>query len=90
MSHGKQFTLYAHKLAPNPWSVFLCCFGEYALTMIYYRKVVCVLLELGLTYESIYLEFENNGTKIPEHIKYNPNGRVPTLIDHHAGDFVVW
>lgn len=54
------------------------------------RKVVCVLLELGLTYESVYLEFENNGTKIPEHIKYNPNGRVPTLIDHHAGDFVVW
>ncbi|KAF9815446.1 hypothetical protein IEO21_04617 [Rhodonia placenta] len=53
-------------------------------------KVAFVLKELGLTYESIYLDFQNNEHKAPEFTKYNPNGRIPALIDHHNNDFVVW
>ncbi|KAF9809796.1 hypothetical protein IEO21_07271 [Rhodonia placenta] len=53
-------------------------------------KVAFVLTELGLTYESIYLDFGKNEQKAAEYTKYNPNGRIPTLIDHKDNDFVVW
>ena len=49
-----------------------------------------VLEELGLTYEPIYLDFSKNEHKSPEYTKLNPNGRIPTLIDHKNGDFIVW
>jgi Glutathione S-transferase, N-terminal domain len=26
----------------------------------------------------------------PWYLKLNPNGRIPTLIDHDEGDFAVW
>ncbi|OBZ75586.1 Glutathione S-transferase 2 [Grifola frondosa] len=53
-------------------------------------KVVIVLEELGLAYESLYLDLHKGEQKDPEHTKYNPNGRIPTLIDHEHDDFVVW
>ncbi|PCH36184.1 glutathione S-transferase C-terminal-like protein [Wolfiporia cocos MD-104 SS10] len=53
-------------------------------------KAVFVLEELGLTYESKYLDFNKNEHKSPEHVALNPNGRIPTLIDHANNDFVVW
>ncbi|PCH41974.1 glutathione S-transferase C-terminal-like protein [Wolfiporia cocos MD-104 SS10] len=53
-------------------------------------KVAFVLTELGLTYESIYLDFNKGEHKAPEYTKYNPNGRIPTLIDHRNNDFTVW
>jgi len=67
-------TLYSHKRAPNGW------------------KVAIVLEELGLKYETKLLEFgaEEPGIKGPEHLKLNPNGRIPTIIDHDNGDFVLW
>ena len=49
-----------------------------------------VLEELGLTYEPIFLDPSKNELKTPPHIDYNPNGRIPTLIDHHNGDFAIW
>ena len=49
-----------------------------------------VLKELGLTYESVYLDFAKQEHKAPEFTKYNPNGRIPALIDHKNGDFVIW
>ena len=49
-----------------------------------------VLEELGLTYESVYLDFSKKQHKAPEFTKYNPNGRIPALIDHQNGDFVIW
>ena len=55
-----------------------------------YRKVVFVLEELGLTYESVYLDFQKGEHKAPEFTKYNPNGRIPAIIDHKNGDFVIW
>ncbi|TCD68868.1 Glutathione S-transferase 2 [Steccherinum ochraceum] len=51
-------------------------------------KVAFVLNVLGLSYESIYLEKAD--IKGPEHIKHNPNGRIPTLIDHKNDDFTIW
>ncbi|EKM49058.1 uncharacterized protein PHACADRAFT_107626 [Phanerochaete carnosa HHB-10118-sp] len=53
-------------------------------------KVALVLEELGLTYESVYLDFQKSEQKAPEFIKYNPNGRIPALIDHSNSDFIVW
>ncbi|CDO72785.1 hypothetical protein BN946_scf184994.g38 [Trametes cinnabarina] len=53
-------------------------------------KVAFVLEELGLTYESIYLDFAKGEHKAPEYTKYNPNGRIPTIIDHQNNDFVIW
>ncbi|GJE90957.1 glutathione S-transferase [Phanerochaete sordida] len=53
-------------------------------------KVAFVLEELGLTYESVYLEFSKNEQKAPEFLKLCPNGRIPALVDHKNGDFVVW
>lgn len=48
------------------------------------------LLELGLTYETIWVKLAAGEHKAPEHTQYNPNGRVPTLIDHHNNDFAIW
>ncbi|KAI0356332.1 glutathione S-transferase C-terminal-like protein [Trametes cingulata] len=53
-------------------------------------KVAFVLEELGLTYESKYLDFSKNEQKNAEHTALNPNGRIPTLVDHQNGDFAIW
>ena len=53
------------------------------------RKVAFVLEELGLTYETIYLDFQAKEHKAPEHTKYNPNGRIPTIIDHYNNNLVL-
>ncbi len=37
--------------------------------------------ELGLTYEHIDLLPRSPGTKTPEYLALNPNGRVPTIDD---------
>ena len=54
------------------------------------RKVAHVLDALNLTYETKFLDFDKNEQKAPEHTKFNPNGRIPTLIDHANNDFVLW
>ncbi|KZT69092.1 glutathione S-transferase [Daedalea quercina L-15889] len=53
-------------------------------------KVAFVLAELGLEYEPKYLDFSKQEQKSSEHTKYNPNGRIPTLIDHGNNDFDIW
>ncbi|PCH40716.1 glutathione S-transferase C-terminal-like protein [Wolfiporia cocos MD-104 SS10] len=53
-------------------------------------KIFIALEELGLTYESKYLDFSKNEHVSPEHLALNPNGRIPTIIDHANNDFVVW
>ncbi|KAH8102250.1 glutathione S-transferase [Cristinia sonorae] len=51
-------------------------------------KVAYVLNALGLTYESLY--FTPATVKQPIHTQYNPNGRIPTIIDHKNNDFALW
>lgn len=53
-------------------------------------KVTTLLEELGLSYETKFLDFEAQQQKSPEYTQFNPNGRVPTLIDHGNQDFVIW
>ena len=50
-------------------------------------KVAAVLEELNLPYEPKYLQFEKNEQKAEEHVKHNPNGRIPTIVD---GDVSIW
>ena len=54
------------------------------------RKVAFLLNELGLSYETIYLDFQKKEQKSPEYLKVNPNGRIPALVDHKNNDFIVW
>ena len=54
------------------------------------RKVAILFEELGLTYETVYLDFQKGEHKQPGYTKYNPNGRVPAIIDHSNNDFVLW
>ena len=82
MSHGKQFTLYTHKGGPNGWLVVISMLSVACRILTNNaddRKVVFVLEELGLTYESIYLDFASGENKKPEYTQYNPNGRIPQL-----------
>ncbi|KAJ3522270.1 hypothetical protein NM688_g8898 [Phlebia brevispora] len=53
-------------------------------------KVEIVLQELKLSYEPLYLSIEEIATKQLSVTKYNPNGRIPALIDHQNNDFVIW
>jgi len=53
-------------------------------------KAAIVLEELGLTYESVYLDSSKMEHKGPEYLKINPNGRIPAIMDHFNNDFVVW
>ena len=44
-----------------------------------------------MTYETIYLDFNAGQNKSPEFTsKYNPNGRIPVLVDHKNNDFILW
>lgn len=52
-------------------------------------KVAIVLEELGLTYESVYLDFQKKEHMASEYTKYNPNGRIPTIVDHENGDYLL-
>lgn len=72
MSHGKHFTLFGHRRAPNAW------------------RVPVILEELGLPYELVLLDFTKGEHKAPEYTRYNPNGRVPAIVDHQNGDVVLW
>ena len=49
-----------------------------------------ILEELGLNYRAIRLDTGKGEQRSPEHLKNNPNGRLPTLIDHKNADFAVW
>lgn len=53
-------------------------------------KVAVFLEELGLPYETVYLNMDKKEQKAPEFLKFNPNGRIPALVDHKNNDFVLW
>ncbi|KAI0659291.1 glutathione S-transferase C-terminal-like protein [Cubamyces menziesii] len=74
MSHTKPFTLYGQVESLGPNPI----------------KVAIVLDELGLEYSVVPTNTRKGEHKEPEYLKLNPNGRVPTLVDHSNGDFTIW
>lgn len=46
-------------------------------------KVALLLEELGLPYETTYLEFPE--TKVEPYVSLNPNGKLPSIEDPNQG-----
>lgn len=53
-------------------------------------KVAIVLSELGLPYNTFFLDFNVGEHRAPEFISVNPNARVPALIDHNMDNLSIW
>jgi len=53
-------------------------------------KISIALEELGLPYKVRPINLEKKEQKEPWYLKLNPNGRIPTIIDHDNDGFVVF
>ncbi len=54
------------------------------------HKISCTLEELELEYEARFVNLSEGEQKKPEYLALNPNGRIPTIVDHGNDDFVVF
>jgi GSH-dependent disulfide-bond oxidoreductase len=54
------------------------------------HKVSIALEELGLPYRLEVLDLSSGAQRQPEFLAINPTGRIPSLVDHEAGDFAVF
>jgi glutathione S-transferase/GST-like protein len=54
------------------------------------HKVSIALEELGLCYEARVLDLARGEQKEPWYLAINPNGRIPAIVDHEAGEFPVF
>ncbi|MDX9741685.1 MAG: glutathione S-transferase N-terminal domain-containing protein [Gammaproteobacteria bacterium] len=54
------------------------------------HKASIALEELGLEYRVRPISFDRKEQKEPWYLELNPNGRIPTLIDHGEDGFVVF
>lgn len=53
-------------------------------------KASIALEELGLEYSVHHIHMDRKEQKEPWYLKLNPNGRIPTIVDHDNDDFVVF
>ena len=53
-------------------------------------KASITLEELGLPYKVRRIDFDKREQKEPWYLKINPNGRIPTIVDHDNDDFAVF
>ncbi len=53
-------------------------------------KASITLEELGLEYTVRHIQMDKLEQKQDWYLKINPNGRIPTIIDHDNGDFAVF
>jgi GST-like protein len=54
------------------------------------HKASIMLEELGVPYTLRAVNLSTGEQKKPDYVKLNPNGRIPTIVDHEAGDFAVF
>jgi glutathione S-transferase len=53
-------------------------------------KASITLEELALPYKVRRIDFQKREQKEPWYLKINPNGRIPTIVDHDNGGFAVF
>jgi GST-like protein len=53
-------------------------------------KASITLEELAIPYKVRRIDFEKREQKDPWYLKINPNGRIPTIVDHGNGGFAVF
>ena len=53
-------------------------------------KISITLEELGLPYSVRRIHLDKKEQKEPWYLELNPNGRIPTIVDHDNGDFAVF
>ncbi len=53
-------------------------------------KASVALEEMEIPYETHAISLSNQTQKEPWFLKINPNGRIPAIVDHEAGDFAVF
>ena len=53
-------------------------------------KASITLEELGLDYSVHHIHMDKQEQKEPWYLKINPNGRIPTIVDHNNDDFAVF
>ncbi|MEC9068969.1 MAG: glutathione S-transferase N-terminal domain-containing protein [SAR324 cluster bacterium] len=53
-------------------------------------KVSILLEELEIPYNVITIDLLAKDHKKPDYLKLNPNGRIPTIVDHNNNDFAVF
>ncbi|KZT19595.1 glutathione S-transferase, partial [Neolentinus lepideus HHB14362 ss-1] len=53
-------------------------------------KIPFLFEELGVTYETVFVDVEAGDQKKSPFVDLNPNGRIPAIIDHSNDDFVLW
>lgn len=65
-------------------------FNHVGLHMPNVWKICFLMKELNLQCKMEFLDFNKNEQKQSPHIDFNPNGRIPTLVDPNNGNFPVW
>lgn len=53
-------------------------------------KASIMLEETGIPYEVRAIDLGANDQKAPDYLRLNPNGRIPTIVDHDNDDFAVF
>jgi glutathione S-transferase len=53
-------------------------------------KISITLEELGLPYSVRHIHLDKKEQKEPGYLQINPNGRIPTIVDHDNGNFAVF
>lgn len=71
-------------MSPKHFTLYSLAFGPNSW------KVAYLLNELDLEYETKYINAKEGEHRTPEYLSLNPNGRLPTLIDHKNNDYTIW